>query len=379
MKTEYSGNMDSSLDLKAIPKLIGMDDEFKRVFHMFQYSRLGLYLSGYAGTGKTVFGQNILKAYARKYGVPAYYVQGTVETTKTSLIAGHRLQAGSMVAAKALVGQAMDEGAAVMVDEYGHLVQEIMVTFNSILDRWRVTSIGDIAIVAAPTFRVIFAGNPATHAANTLLPQSFASRLYGIRFDYPKFDLELRITKAVTEANYDFEVQVPEVVQRYIVGLFRKYRSPVYPLMARNMAAAIIALSVEAHYSKGPGNPYQIENEAVARNITAIAHMNASQMPEVVREFGAFYGKIGAQRFRDCLEGAALTHLDIDTGQDVGARARLSAAILSKTWPDGKGNEIEEQGDVDDDVDPDMFDRAKSASRTSPWATADGSGGYKVK
>lgn len=340
------GAMDSRLDLKAVPKLIGMDDELKRSFHLLQYSMVGQYFTGYAGTGKTVFMQNLMKMYAKKYNVPAYYVQGTIETTKTSLIAGHRLKDGSMVAAKALVGQAMEEGAIVGMDETGHLMQEVMLMFNSILDRWRVTSIGDIAIVAAPTFRIMFAGNPTVHAGNTPLPQSFASRLYAVRFDYPGFSNEVKIVRSIVDSTYQYEIDVPDLVQRYVIGLFRKFRSPAYPLVARNMASAIIALNADHRFAPDGYEEFVIRDEAVARNLCGMAHVSEAKMPDVIRTFSTFIGKVGVDRFKACLEGAALTHLDVDTGQDVGARGRLAAAILTK-----ERLEHERWSSDDDDLD----------------------------
>jgi hypothetical protein len=255
-----------------------------------------------------------------------------------------------MVAAKALVGKAMDEGAAVFVDEAGHLMQEIMVAFNSIMDRWRVTSIGDIAIVAAPTFRILFATNPATHAANNMFPQSFASRLFVQKFDYPSYSNEIKVTQSVVEANYDKPVVVPELVQRYVVGLFRKYRKATYPLTARNMAAAIVALSVEARFAPEHYSQFEIANEAVARNLCALSHMSDTRISEVSQVFSDFVGKIGLNNFRSCLEGAALTHLDVDTGQDVGAKTLLQGAIMTKDALQGPRDEE----DMDD---PDVLQR----------------------
>jgi hypothetical protein len=318
----------SLLDLKKVPRLIGMDEQVKKWLYMLSHSIVSLLFMGPAGTGKTVAAQNLAKAYARKYDVPAFYVQGSLETTKTSLIAGLRLKDGSLVPHIATVGQAAEQGGIVIVDELPHMMQEVMLIFNSLLDRWRVTSIGDIAITAKDTFRIIFCGNPVTHAGNNPLPQSLATRLFAVNFDYPDFDTELAVAKSVVEATYDETNSLPEVVQRYVVGLFRKYRSATYPLVARNMAAAFIALNTEQALAPEGYEKFVIDNDAIARNICKLSNMKEDQIGEVVKEMSFFIGKVGVENFRRCVEGAALVHVDVDTGQDSSARNRLSAAIL---------------------------------------------------
>lgn len=331
--------MASELDLGKIPELVGLDDEFKRCLHILSSSRQALFLIGPSGTGKTVFAQNLAGAYAEKRSVKAYYVQGAPETTKTSLIAGLRMQQGSLVPTKSIVAQAMEEGAIVIVDEAPHMMQEVLLMFNSIMDRWSVTSIGDIAVTAGDTFRIVFCGNPTTHAGNTALPQSFATRLYAVVFDYPSFGQEDRIVRAIVKDQYSKRDKVPNEVRRYVIGLFRKYRTPSYPLVARNMAAGVIALNAELRFADDDTEPYTITNEAVAVNIGRLSRTKEEELPDTVRVFQEFLGKVPLKRFRRCIEQAAMVHLDIEAGSDISARHRLAAAILTheEQQPDPDG------------------------------------------
>jgi len=348
--TAPMAKMGSEMDFDAIPELIGLEDDMKRALHILNNSRVGIYFTGYSGTGKTVFAQNLAMRYVeglRRHGRPdakGYYVQGTFETTKTSLIAGHRLIQGSMVPVKALVAQALEEGSIVFVDEFGHLMQEVMLTFNSLLDRWSVTSIGDIAIVGHEDFRIIFAGNPTTHAGNTPLPQSFASRLYAWPFDYPSFSQEDRIVRSIVEATYKKKDKVPNAVRRYVVGLYKEHRTPLYPLVARNMATAVVALNAEVRLAKG-GYNFSIEDEAVVRNICKLSRVPDSKLGETAKEFSAFLSLVGPQAFKRIIEGAALVSLDVEAGQDIGARDRLKAAILTNT-----AIKVKPEADADVDV-----------------------------
>ena len=321
--------MASELDLDKVPTLIGMDDELKRSYHMILHSRVPQYFVGPAGTGKTVFAQNLCKAYARKVGCKAYYVQGSPETTKTSLIAGLRMQQGSLVPVKSVVARAMEEGSVVFVDEAPHMMQEVLLMFNSIMDRWSVTSIGDIAVMAVDSFRIMFAGNPTSHAGNVALPQSFATRLYTVVFDYPTFGQEHRIVKNIVGDIYDRPNRVPDEVMRYVIGLYSKYRTRNYPLVARNMASAVVALNSELRFAKEDAPDYEITSEAVALNLCRLARMRDDKLPKVVEAFGKFLGKVPPRRFKQVIEQAAMVHVDVEAGQDVSARQRLSAAILT--------------------------------------------------
>lgn len=113
------------------------------------------------------------------------------EQTKTSLILGLRLENGSLTVKNGVVADCMEKGGSIIVDEAAHSVQEILLMFNSILDRTSVTAIGDKMIYANEDFLIVFCANDSRYAGSVKLPQSFAQRLVSFYFDYPVADDEL--------------------------------------------------------------------------------------------------------------------------------------------------------------------------------------------
>lgn len=192
-------SMYSHLDPSQVPELVGEDaaKRLSRCLSILNNTIWPLYLTGPSGSGKTLTAMNIAKQYSQAHCVPAYYVQLSPEMTKTSLILGLRLISGSLQVVDGVVAHCMQTRDIIVVDEAAHTTHELLLMFNSILDRTSVTSVGDRIIYAADTFRIIFCSNDSSYAGNVRLPQSFAQRMVSFHFDYPSFESEFLITRQI--------------------------------------------------------------------------------------------------------------------------------------------------------------------------------------
>lgn len=242
----------NQLDLSKVPPVVGKEprDRLVRLYALMNNLTKPLYFVGPAGSGKTVTGMALLKMYAEEYSVPAYIVQVSPELTKSQLVIGKQLKRGSLVTVKGCLAVAAELGAPVLVDEAQQSSQELLATMQSLFERNANITDGSEIVYARDTFRVIFASNASTsHAANVPLPQAFGSRVITERFDYPNFEDEVEITKAiVTDPQFSrLPLRIPDSVVRFVVGLMREHRSEFYPLSARNAAACVGYMNVMAH------------------------------------------------------------------------------------------------------------------------------------
>lgn len=230
-----------------------------RAYRLLCLSHYAPYLIGPSGSGKSFFGDALGRAYAKRKKCNYWYLQLSSDMTKTTIIAGNRLvaNAAGVVEYKAvpgLIGRAAAAGDVVFVDEATHSSSEILLLFNSLIERNGKTSVGDLMIEAHPNFRLIFASNPDTHAGNIRLPQSFAQRLMTFRFDYPSWESEWKIAQniaisdfneGVSTGSVNFQYTVPEAVVRWATSYIREVRSDEYPLSARNVSQFALRCAVE--------------------------------------------------------------------------------------------------------------------------------------
>lgn len=237
----------TQLDLGQVPTVVGKDgmELLERCYGVLEHTRWPIYIVGPSGSGKSIIAMNLAKRYALAKNVPAYYVQLSPEQTKTSLILGLRLENGSLTVKNGVVADCMERGGVIIVDEATHSVQEILLMFNSILDRTSVTAIGDKMIYAHENFRIVFCANDSRYAGNVKLPQSFAQRLVSFYFDYPAATDELLIVDQIVAEECKAPVLVPVSVKRYIIELMREMRSNTYPLSVRNAAIAVVLCNLQ--------------------------------------------------------------------------------------------------------------------------------------
>ena len=237
----------TQLDLQQIPKIVGEDGTqlLARCYAVLEHTRWPLYIVGPSGSGKSIIAMNLARQYALAKNVPAYYVQLSPEQTKTSLILGLRLENGSLAVKNGVVADCMERGGIIIVDEATHSVQEILLMFNSILDRTSVTAIGDKMIYAHEDFRIVFCSNDSRYSGNVKLPQSFAQRLVSFYFDYPTAEDELLIVEQIVAEECRANDVVPVSLKRYIIELMREVRSNTYPLSVRNAAIAVVLCNLE--------------------------------------------------------------------------------------------------------------------------------------
>ena len=309
------------MDLDHVPRLVGDDakSRFNQAFSVLSSTRWPLYLIGPSGSGKTVMAMVLAKAYALKYKVPAYYAQLSPDQTKTSLILGLRLVDGTLKPVRGMVAEAMEAGGVVIVDEATHTTQEMLLMFNSILDRTSVTSIGDEVIYAKDSFRMIFCSNNAIYAGNVRLPQSFAQRLVVFKYDYPSAEDEFCIAKQIVGSEYRGVMGVSDNVIRYIVSYMREVRTDYFPLSARNMAVAVIRLALlEREPVAGVDRYFEGANiesnrKQIAERIHGREIENAEELTgREVNEFLQFVSSVGVENFREAVLSSCMYYLDVD-------------------------------------------------------------------
>ena len=327
MATEFQ-----TLDFDRIPKMVGdvARTRYEEASALMEYTNWPLFLTGPSGSGKTLMAMNLAKGYGIKNNVPAYYVQLSPDMSKTSLILGLRLTerngATVLEPVDGIVAQAMREGAVLVVDEATQTVQELLLMFNSILDRTSVTSIGDRIVYAEKSFRVLFTANHSQYAGNVRLPQSFAQRLVALWFDYPEWTDECKVAARIAREEYSGEYNVPESVARYIVSFIREIRKEQFPLSARNAAIALIRCNIAAEMYGGKDNKNVDDYFTSGQNVESVRRKIASRVfppgtdirgtddlrdPNLV-SFVRYVSAIGVERFKEIMLSAMMYHLDVD-------------------------------------------------------------------
>lgn len=318
------------LDLNVINDLVGKaaEEKVNECLGIINSTKWPLYFIGPSGSGKTAISMAVAKAYAQEHNVPAYYLQLSPDQTKTSIILGLRLINGSLVPVKGVVAQAMEEGAIIIIDEATHTNQELLLMFNSIMDRTSITSIGDEIVYAKDTFRIIFSSNNQYYAGNVRLPQSFAQRVVTFRFDYPSFIDEVKITAKIVSDEYSGKKAImPVSVLKYICSFIREIRSDIYPLSARNAAIAVMRLLILAkekineqqskdseeddYFTKGQNVESirrRIANRILGRDVQSVDELKCKD----VNEFVNFVSMIGIPRFREIILSSCMFYLDVD-------------------------------------------------------------------
>lgn len=328
------------MNLRAIPHMVGKDarERFDEISSVLNHTQWPVYLVGPSGSGKTLMAMNLAKKYALEHKVPAYYVQLSPDQTKTSVILGLRLVKGSLIAVKGVVAQAMEEGAIVIVDEATHTTQELLLMFNSVLDRTSITSIGDEVVYADEKFRTIFCSNSSSYAGNVRLPQSFAQRVVTFHFDYPSLDDEIKICQKIAEEEYNGSYDVPESAAKYVATFMREQRTETFPLSARNMAIALIRMTIARKSDSTDIDRYFTQDanvestrRQIVKRITGKDASNTVQLTDPdIMAFVTYVSQLGVGKFREIILSATMFHLDVDgteLSRDVIRQKILSSII----------------------------------------------------
>jgi DNA polymerase III delta prime subunit len=363
MKKIESAVSMNELDLNHIPPIVGRGStkKFESMYAHMKHIRKPFLFTGPAGSGKTTFALNMLKRYSLEYGVPSFIVQVSPEMSKSTLVIGKQLREGSLVTVKGCVAVAAELGAGIFIDEAQQSSQELLATMQSLFERNAIITDSTEAVRPRDTFRAIFASNPSTsHAANVPLPQAFASRVIAVRFDYPSFEDEVEIAKAIAEDPEVFKLplEIPEAVLRFVVGFMREHRSDYYPLSARNAAACVGYMNVEATlngFSESMTRYRTMPQDELTRHVREQLGLSKDQNLEVflTKMFERIYGKTpastvnltkdtqlrrfleflcahSAEQLRNAVRATFMVDLDLDTSfHDVEAvKQRIVASIL---------------------------------------------------
>ena len=330
------------LNLHKVPRLVGRTakQKLKQYFAVLTATKWPLYITGPSGSGKSVIAMNLAKEYAEVNDVPAYYVQISQEMTKTSLILGLRLVNGSLEVVDGVVAKCMQEGGVIIVDEATHGTQDILLTFNSILDSTSVTAVGDRIIYAKDTFRVIFCSNDSSYAGNVRLPQSFAQRVVAFYLGYPEWIDEARVIKRIATKECSEEITVPSCVIKYIASYIRENRTNEFPLSARNGAIATVLMNLEhidayeeheidASLTSGPtveAKRRSIAKRIYNKEVTDVALLTTGE----VTKFMHYVSAIGISRFTEVMLSACMYYLDVDGVEleETSIRNRLRGSVI---------------------------------------------------
>jgi hypothetical protein len=353
----------NELDLNQIPPIVGKGPQkrFESMYACMKHVRKPLLFTGPAGSGKSIFALNLLKRYSMEHAVPSFIVQVSPEMTKSTLVIGKQLRNGSLVTVKGCVAVAAELGAAIFIDEAQQSSQELLATMQSLFERSAIITDSTEAVRPRDTFRAIFASNPSTsHAANVPLPQAFASRVIAVRFDYPSFEDEVQVTKAIAEDPEVFKLplKISEPVLRFVVGFMREHRSDYYPLSARNAAACVGYMNVEAAlngYLESITRYGTMTQDELTKHIRSELGLSKDQNLEVfltkmferihgktpastvtlikdkqLREFLNFLCAYSAEQLRNAVRATFMVDLDLDASfHDVEAvKQRIVASIL---------------------------------------------------
>ena len=284
------------------------------------------FVLGPSGSGKSIIAMNLARQYALAKNVPAYYVQLSPEQTKTSLILGLRLENGSLAVKNGVVADCMERGGIIIVDEATHSVQEILLMFNSILDRTSVTAIGDKMIYAHEDFRIVFCSNDSRYSGNVKLPQSFAQRLVSFYFDYPTAEDEFLIVEQIVAEECRANDVVPVSLKRYIIELMREVRSNTYPLSVRNAAIAVVLCNLELlrrpEWRQTMIDSYFYDNrnvESIKRYLAKrVLGCEAASVTDLtdrrIMELEQALSAIGILTFKEIILQSFMYYLDVDLG-----------------------------------------------------------------
>lgn len=340
----------SRIDPQNVDKLVGEGPlaRANELLRLLELTNIPLYLVGDSGTGKTATMRALLVAYAKKHGVPAYYVQLSAEDTKTSMLMGLRLVNGTLMAVDGLLAQAAQEDAIVGVDEITHSTLQMLLMFNAIDGNSSVISIGDKSI-SASKLKIIYGSNLSNHAGNIKVPQSFANRVLAYPFDYPSPDDEAKIIESLTRkkllefAGTKTQIPIPASIYKYIARYISENRTHEYPLSSRNGAHACAYMHIARVHaiSKDPSLVGKIDSYFTSgQNIEAIRQRIVErilgrkavsttdlQKPEIT-SFISFISELGVNKFREIVQMSMGVYIDI-AGLELANEATRQKLITS--------------------------------------------------
>jgi len=176
---------------------------------------LALMLKGPTGCGKSRFVEHM----AAKLGRPLITVACHDDTSAVDLLGRYLVIGGETVWKDGPMTRAVREGAILYLDEIAEARSDVVVVIHPLTDHRRrlIVERHDEELVAAPGFGLVVSFNPGYQRGLKELKPSTRQRFVGLRFGYPKPDVELEILTG--------ETQVEARLAKRLVALVGKLRS----------------------------------------------------------------------------------------------------------------------------------------------------------
>jgi MoxR-like ATPase len=331
-------NVVGMLDVKdnEKPHIIGDDQvaKFKRIYKQILYSGDTMMLTGFPGCGKTHFGMELTKALVRKFrkdghACNGWHIQLTEESTQSSIFGDYRIAAEGEVQELVAAGLAARDGDVIFIDEVPHALPNSQTALNRALDLDAMISVADLLIEKNPYCRFILGGN-GWESGVYGLKLSFASRLFGHKFDFPSAETEADIALDIavrsfkkTMGNAHVLTHVNHGVVRYLTSVARDIRKDTelaLPVSARNIAMALKALALEeydaeAQYSEDWefGDTGEAMRSKVAERVFFTGPEETNDLHhEMISGTMQFIAGVTPAIFIEDVEGAFMYHLHIE-------------------------------------------------------------------
>jgi len=206
--------MSAPLPVSTLPWYRPIAGEIELFQHAYQ-NQLPVMLKGPTGCGKS----RLVEHMAARLGRPLITVACHDETSAVDLVGRYLIEGGQTVWQDGPLSRAVRQGAILYLDEVAEARPDVVVVIHPLTDHRRELMIDrrDERVQAASGFMLVVSFNPGYQRGLKELKPSTRQRFVGLRFSYPKPDVEQEVLVGETGASPD--------LARRLVGLAHKLRS----------------------------------------------------------------------------------------------------------------------------------------------------------